>query len=296
MILLLNYKVSFQQFNIAQLHVQHFQFEDKFVVGLGQVGLVRLSDVPLHASTAQLGATSSPFLLKPTFHGVPVDRWISLSMLALLATLIIGHEYWLLSLAQATHLANLIPLTASTIRPSVPGIRGFLERSCLPDEVIAFAACILDGLSCRFVATWRETLLPSNYARDLQYFMEIDTCHRVFVSPDVVVLAALSLAHGFFSDTRRSAHYWAVGMSRNQFTVPELEATKRSILHDMDYGLCRITEGMMESMLRDMQQTKPASLASECGTIRAGRRRNFSIDLSGTAIWKNGVQTPEPSP
>jgi hypothetical protein len=65
MILLLNYKVSFQQFNIAQLHVQHFQFEDKFVVGLGQVGLVRLSDVPLHASTAQLGATSSPFFSNP---------------------------------------------------------------------------------------------------------------------------------------------------------------------------------------------------------------------------------------
>lgn len=54
--LLLKYKVSLQQFNIAQLHVQHFHFDDKF--GLGQVGLVRLSDVPLHASTAQLGATS----------------------------------------------------------------------------------------------------------------------------------------------------------------------------------------------------------------------------------------------
>lgn len=178
----------------------------------------------------------------------------------------------------------------------MPGIRGFLERSCLPDEVVAFAACILDGLSCHFVATWRETLLPSNYARDLQYFMETDTCHHVSVSPDVVVLAALSLAHGFFSDSRRSAHYWAVGMSHNQFTIQELEATKRSILHDMDYGLCRITGSMMEGMLQDMQQVDPASLTSKCGTVKAGRRRKFSIDLSGTAMWKNGVQTPEPSP
>jgi hypothetical protein len=126
--------------------------------------------------------------------------------------------------------------------------------------------------------------------------METDRCHHVSVSPEVVVLAALSLAHGFFSDSRRSAHYWAVGMSRNQFTIQELEATKRSMLHDMDYGLCRITEDMMQGMLRDMRRIKPASLVSECGTIKAGRRRNFSIDLSGTAMWKNGVQTPEPSP
>ena len=178
----------------------------------------------------------------------------------------------------------------------MPTIRGFLERSCLPDEVVAFAACILDSLSHRFAATWQQTLLPSSYARDLKYFMETDTCHHASVSPDVLVLAALSLAHGFFSDTRRSAHYWAVGVSQDQFTIQELEATKRSILHDMDYGLCRITEGMMESMLQDMQRTKPASLAIENGTVKASRHRNFSIDLSGTAMWKNGVQTPEPSP
>ncbi|KAF2629011.1 hypothetical protein BU25DRAFT_390015 [Macroventuria anomochaeta] len=203
--------------------------------------------------------------------------------------------------AHATHLANLVPLNISTTRPFVPGIRGFLERSCLPDEVVAFAACILDALSYRFAATWRETLLPSNYAKDLKFFMKTDTCHQASVSPDVLVLAALSLAHGFFSDTRRSAHYWAVGISRNQFTIQELEATKRLILQDMDYGLCRITEGMMESMLRDMQRTKalpaPPVLTNENDTIiKTSRRRNFSIDLSGTAMWKNGVQTPGPSP
>lgn len=183
----------------------------------------------------------------------------------------------------------------------MPGIRGFLERSCLPDEVVAFAACILDALSYCFADTWRETLLPSDYARDLEFFMKTDICHHASVSPDVLVLAALSLAHGYFSDTRRSAHYWAVGTSRNQFTIQELEATKRSILQDMDYGLCRITEGMMESMLRDMQRTKalPAAAVSTNENdlvAKVGRRRNFSIDLSGTAMWKNGVQTPEPSP
>lgn len=131
--------------------------------------------------------------------------------------------------------------------------------------------------------------------------MKTDTCHHASVSPDVLVLAALSLAHGFFSDTRRSAHYWAVGMSRNQFTIQELEATKRAILQDMDYGLCRITEGMMDSMLRNMQLSEtsslPAASANENELVaKVTRRRNFSIDLSGTATWKNGVYTPEPSP
>ncbi|KAJ4334830.1 hypothetical protein N0V95_009058 [Ascochyta clinopodiicola] len=203
--------------------------------------------------------------------------------------------------AHATHLANLVPLNVSTTRPSVSSIRSFLERSCLPDEVVAFAACILDGLSDRFVATWRETLLPSDFARDLKFFMQTDTCHHASVSPDVLVLAALSLAHGFFSDTRRSAHYWAVGMSRGQFTIQELEATKRSILQDMDYRLCRVTEGMMDSMLQDMQRAETLPMAAapmnENNTVaKIGRRRNFSIDLSGTSMWKNGVQTPEPSP
>lgn len=184
----------------------------------------------------------------------------------------------------------------------MPAIRGFLERSCLQDEVLAFAACILDALSSGFAATWRETLLPSNYARDLDYFMKTDTCHHASVSPDVLVLAALSLAHGFFSDTRRSAHYWAVGMSRNQVTIQELEATKRAILQDTDYGLCRITEGMMDNMLRHMQRTKSSPLTMDSTTnennaiAKTGRRRNFSINMSGTAMWKNGVQTPEPSP
>ncbi len=183
----------------------------------------------------------------------------------------------------------------------MPVLRGFLERSCLPDEVIAFAACILDALSSRFAATWRETVLPSNYARDLEFFMKTDTCHHAPVSPDVLVLAALSLAHGFFNDTRRSAHYWAVGMSRNQFTIQELEATKRAILQDTDYGLCRITESMIDSMLQDMQRTKPvptaaASINENDSAAKVGRRRNFSIDLSGTATWKNGMQTPGPSP
>lgn len=96
MILLLSYKVRIQQSNLAQSHVQHLHFEDKFVVGLGQVGLVRLSDVPLHTSTAQLGATSwhSNLLFFSNPHStlfLSIDNFPSKPVL--LATLVIGHEY-----------------------------------------------------------------------------------------------------------------------------------------------------------------------------------------------------------
>jgi hypothetical protein len=126
-----------------------------------------------------------------------------------------------------------------------------------------------------------------------------DSIHHAPVSPDVVVLAALSLAHGFLTDRLRSSRHWAVRESDDQFTVQEIEATKRSILQDMDYGLCRINDEMVQRMLRDMQRAKVISTSAcpDTTTVaKSNRRRNFSIDLPGTAVWQHGVQTPEPSP
>lgn len=84
------------------------------------------------------------------------------------------------------------------------------------------------------------------------------------------------------------------------FTVQEIEATKRAILADMDYGLARIQDDMVQRMLRDMQRPKTSSattsLARQDSVSKEQRSRTFSLNLSGTAIWTHGVQTPEPSP
>jgi hypothetical protein len=176
----------------------------------------------------------------------------------------------------------------------VSTICGFLDRASLQDEVVAFAACILDALSYRFAATWRDSLRPSDYARDLQRFLKTDSIHHTPVSPDVVVLTALSLAHGFFTDRIRSSRHWALRESDDQFTVQEIEATKRAILQDMDYGLCRINNDMVQHMLRDMERAKVVPTPTCPDTAVATkplRRRNFSIDLPGTAVWQFGVQT-----
>lgn len=172
-----------------------------------------------------------------------------------------------------------------------------MERANLPDEVVAFAACVLDALSARFAATWREELVPVEFQRNLKDFLRTDSQRHAHVSADVIVLAALALAHGFLVDRLRSSRHWSVKESANMFSVKEVEATKRAILRDVDYGLARITEKMVEHMRCEMQRPETSSsLVRERSISKAERRRTLSINLSGTAIWSHGVQTPEPSP
>lgn len=201
----------------------------------------------------------------------------------------------------ATHLANLVPRNVSVHRPHALAIAGFLDRANLPEEIVAFSACLLDSLSSHFAASWRDALAPpSDYARDLQPLLRTDSSRQYApVSPDVIVLAALSLAHGWLVDRLRGARHWSVRESGGMFSVQEIEATKRAILLDMNYGLFRISEEMVQDRLRDMQ--RPTPLASDgfeplVKGVKTGRPRNLSLSLAGTALWCHGVQTPEPSP
>ncbi|KAI5381197.1 hypothetical protein AA0117_g8474 [Alternaria alternata] len=196
----------------------------------------------------------------------------------------------------ATHLANLVPLNVSTHRPHASVIQGFLDRAGLPDEIVAFAGCLLDALSSRFATTWRDALTPSDYARDVKNFLRTDLRQNAHVSPDVVALAALSLAHGFLVDRQRSSRHWSIRESDGAFTVQEIETTKRAMLHDMDYGLARISNDMVERSLKNMQRTSTCPSTPTSTTTATKQRRNLSISLQGTAIWSYGVQTPEPSP
>jgi hypothetical protein len=162
----------------------------------------------------------------------------------------------------------------------------------LPDEVVAFAACVLEQLSERFAGLWRDALVPAEFERDLKTFLETDdTPHcGAHVSPDVIVLAALVLAHGFLVDRLRSSRHWSIKESAGVFSVQEIEATKWAILKDMDYGLFRIGDEHVMSTMAEMRKMKTTSVHKH------ERRRTLSINLAGTAIWNHGVQTPEPSP
>jgi hypothetical protein len=192
-------------------------------------------------------------------------------------------------------LSKLVPTNVSPQRPSVDVVQGFLERASLPVEIVAFSASILDALSQRFASSWRAALVP--YQQDM--FFHLRTVPTI--DPEVIVLASLALAYGFLSDRDRSSKHWAQVEGTSLFTVRQVEATKWCILADIDYGLSRISENRVQRMLKDMQHatnfSRPIPTAVEPSTLaKEEKRPRLSLDFAGTAVWQNGMQTPEPSP
>jgi hypothetical protein len=139
----------------------------------------------------------------------------------------------------------------------------------------------------RFEELWREMMRPAEFDRDLENFLRTDERRSAHLNADIVVLAALSLAHGYLSDRLRSSRHWAIKESAGMYSVKEIEATKRAMLLDMDYGLFKIGDEQVEKMVQSMRMRTAK---------KHDRRRTLSINLTGAAVWSHGVQTPEPSP
>lgn len=202
--------------------------------------------------------------------------------------------------AHALHLTNLVPRNAALHPPFAPLISGFLDRANLPEEVVAFSACLLGSLSSRFAASWQDALAPGDAARGVHICTRTDASRQpVPVRPDVIVLAALSLAHGWLADRARGVRHWSLRESGGMFSVQEIEATKRAILVDMNYGLFRISDEAVQRRLRDMRRPTPVAgghVEPAVKAVKTSRSRNLSLSLAGTALWCHGVQTPEPSP
>ncbi|KAJ4289023.1 Non-essential glycogen phosphorylase [Kalmusia sp. IMI 367209] len=190
----------------------------------------------------------------------------------------------------ASHLASLVPRNVSGQKSSVPAIEEFLERACLPVEMIAFAACVLDALSDGFASRWRDAFLPMNTTR-LDYYLGADCWRQPSVSPDLIVLAALALAHGFIDDRGRSNGHWAKVEGMGRFDAKEVGKTKMCILEDIDYGLFRIGDDMVQRMVRAMQHaayitTPRTSVVWDDGDCveKDGRRPRLSLSTgSGVA-------------
>ncbi|KAF1968078.1 hypothetical protein BU23DRAFT_481227 [Bimuria novae-zelandiae CBS 107.79] len=200
----------------------------------------------------------------------------------------------------ALHLASLVPRNASRQKASVAAIEGFLERACLPVEMIAFAACVLGALSDGFAERWREALLPMKTSA-LDFYLGTNCWEQPSASPDLIVLAALALAHGFIDDRGRSNAHWAKIEIMGRFDAKELDKTKMCILEDIDYGLFRIGVESIQQMAWEMQQatyfTTPRPSISWTDSEGKERRPRLSLSTgSGAAVWAYGVHTPEPSP
>ncbi|KAL5419754.1 hypothetical protein PMIN03_000356 [Paraphaeosphaeria minitans] len=201
----------------------------------------------------------------------------------------------------ALYLASLVPRNVAGHKSSVAAIEGFLARACLPVEMVAFAACVLDALSDGFASRWRDAFLPMDTTR-LDYYLGTDCWQQPQTSPDLIVLAALALAHGFIDDRGRSNGHWARIEAAGRFDAKEVSKTKLCILEDIDYGLFRISEEMLQRMAKQMQQVSYFVMPRQSVSFdddKEGRRPRLSLSLgtgSGSAVWAYGAQTPEPSP
>ncbi|KAF2648039.1 hypothetical protein K491DRAFT_263130 [Lophiostoma macrostomum CBS 122681] len=217
--------------------------------------------------------------------------------------------------AYAIHLAKLVPTNVSPLRPSVTATKEFLLCADLPIELVAFTACILDALTERFAIEWRNATSPpvpsfSSWSRPScpsEFFTTpaVLASSRVQqVDPSLIILAALSLAYGFLSDATKSNRSWAIIEGNGAFTARQIEATRRTILKDIDYGLQKICGEMVEKMVKDLQsltrQEVHECLREERNIEKEDGKRHprLSLDLPsrGVAVWQFGVQTPEPSP
>ncbi|KAF2747777.1 hypothetical protein M011DRAFT_476951 [Sporormia fimetaria CBS 119925] len=235
--------------------------------------------------------------------------------------------------AQATHLTHLVPQNLSTRQCSIPTIHAYLSRAHLPDEIVAFAACILSSLSpsfsTSFHATCNRASPPSHTYQDQE---QEQNQEQEDINPEILPLAALAIAHNYLADPERSTRQWAAisyeGIGgRPLFETREVERVKWCLLRDIDYGLARITAEMVGGMMRDMcaptigvavwvredmgtstdmpATSTPTSMATVM-TTAAAKDQALNITSAkksaprwlvlGNAMWVNGMQTPEPSP
>ncbi|KAI9879304.1 MAG: hypothetical protein M1830_008955 [Pleopsidium flavum] len=171
--------------------------------------------------------------------------------------------------APANLLVNLVPVTAYIQAPCTETIEAFLTRAYdVPLFIISVAACILHSLSPEaFAKAWRAACpltvtFPTDgkgpfgsYSRDGKTLYTHNLPLKdTWVSPEVIILAALSLADIFSPyDKDRMDKWWVFQVAHGRYTEAQFNATKRCILLDLDHDLMPLTDrAMNRRMVREM--------------------------------------------
>ena len=201
--------------------------------------------------------------------------------------------------ASAAYLANLVPSNTSASCPSTSVIHSFLLRSCLPEETIAFAACLLDSLSLQFARLWRESCRNQLRTSPLK--------------SEVIPLSALFLANSFLSDFEAGAIFWSRRVSQSKFTAQEIILTARCALIDIDFRLHSFTPAIIQETLASIDHWKrfsatnlryetstqstevtPEGIESVSAMQRA--KKDFRYGRKSPSRSQTGLPTPEQSP
>lgn len=171
--------------------------------------------------------------------------------------------------APANLLVNLVPVTAYIQAPSTETIQAFLTRAYdVPLFIITVAACILNSLSPEaFAKAWRAacplsvTFTPDDKGLFGSHSHDGKTLHThnlplkdKWVSPEIIILAALALADVFSPyDRDRMDKWWVFQVAHGRYTEAQFNVTKRCILLDIDHNLMPLTDkAMNRRMVREM--------------------------------------------
>ncbi|KAI0478446.1 hypothetical protein GGR56DRAFT_322289 [Xylariaceae sp. FL0804] len=171
-------------------------------------------------------------------------------------------------LGPAAHLARMLPPGASFVTPSVPIVQSMLACANLPMDTIALAVNILDSLNSRFSRSWRlsfplhDQSSPSSSSSSQPVFSSNSKRHTLpppststagasaaaprhidAVSPEVIILAALTTAQKFVEDAaapaaRHVCDAWAAG----RWTPAQLARTERCVVEALGYRLLPLWE------------------------------------------------------
>ena len=166
-------------------------------------------------------------------------------------------------------ITNFLPPTAYIVAPSVDIVHAFLHRAYdMPRFVMAVAGVILGSLSWGlFAEQWRAQCplnveFPANGTGPFGSYSHDGTTLRAkdlpaksrWVSPEIIVLAALALADVFSPDDRdRVDKWWLFQVGHGRYTAAQFNATKRCLLLDLDHNLLPCTkEVLVRKVVREM--------------------------------------------
>ncbi len=129
----------------------------------------------------------------------------------------------------------------------------------MPLFVITVAACMLKALSPEaFANAWRTTcplVITTAAPKDSSDKSYLDLHVPVpWVSPEIIVLAALAIADVFSPyDRDRSDKWWVFQVAHGRYTLEQFNVTKRCILIDLEHNLMPFTDkAKNRAMVREM--------------------------------------------
>ncbi|KGQ10700.1 hypothetical protein BBAD15_g3949 [Beauveria bassiana D1-5] len=187
----------------------------------------------------------------------------------------------------AIHLVNLIPSSASLASTSVHLVQSILGRASLPLETIALAVCVLDRLDSKFGRKWRLTCplrpasitkpaaqhapetskthakrhsmpvvtpQPNRQSSPQQQQQQQQQLHIDSVQPEIIILAALVIAHKFTEDSEQTAQTYCNAWGRGLWSSEQLNATERSIMETLNYRIMPLCDvDCLADAMVDMQ-------------------------------------------